>query len=70
MLEDANLLVFIEAIRCVELLALLLNSSMKQVKAKTFLTLLADKYKEVKTAVLTNLEKTFDALFDNRCLSH
>lgn len=69
MLEDANLLVFIEAIRGVEFLAHLLGTSMKQVKAKTFLTLLADKYKEVKTAVLTQLEKTFDALFENRCLS-
>lgn len=69
MLEDANLLVFIEAIRSIEFLAHLLGSSMKQVKAKAFLTLLADKYKEVKTAVLTQLEKTFDALFENRCLS-
>lgn len=69
MLEDANLLVFIEAIRSIEFLAHLLSSSMKQVKAKNFLALLADKYKEVKTAVLTQLEKTFDALFANRCLS-
>lgn len=53
MLEDPNLLVFNEAIRTVEYLALLLGASMKQSKAKSFLTLLADKYKEVKTAVLT-----------------
>ena len=28
----------------------------------------ADKYKETKTAVLTALEKTFDAIFENRCV--
>lgn len=69
MLEDANMLVFIEAIKTVDYLANLLRSSMKQAKAKSFLTLLADKYKETKTAVLAALEKTFDALFVHRCLS-
>lgn len=35
---------------------------------KQFLKLLADKYKETKTAVLTSLETCFDAIFENRCL--
>jgi len=29
---------------------------------------LADKYKETKTAVLTALEKTFAAVFENKCI--
>ena len=35
---------------------------------KQFLSLLADKYKETKTAVLTALERAFDAVYANRCL--
>jgi hypothetical protein len=51
MLEDPNMLVFIEAIKMIEHLCHLLGSSIKQVKMKLFIKLLAEKYKEVKTAV-------------------
>jgi hypothetical protein len=68
MLEDPNMLVFIEAIRMVEHLAVLLGPSIKVAKIKVFIKLLAEKYKEVKTAVLTSLERTFDSILDNRCI--
>jgi hypothetical protein len=35
---------------------------------KQFIQLLADKYKETKTAVLSALEKAFFAVFENKCL--
>lgn len=68
MLEDPNMLVFIEAIKMIEYLALLLKQTIKASKMKQFVQLLADKYKETKTAVLTALEKTFAAIYENRCM--
>ena len=68
MLEDPNMLVFIEAIKMIDHLAVLLGSSIKQAKMKVFIKLLAEKYKEVKTAVLSSLEKTFDSVLDNRTI--
>ena len=68
-LEDPNMLVFIEGIKTVEYLSILISSQLKGPKIKTFIQLLADKYKETKTAVLTALEKTFEALFKNKVLS-
>lgn len=67
MLEDPNTLVFIEAIKMVEHLCYLLKGSIKQ-KMKQFISLLADKYKETKTAVLNELEKTFDTIIENKCI--
>jgi len=52
MLEDPNMLVFIEAIKTIDHLCNLLKSSIKSTKMKQFVQLLADKYKETKTAVL------------------
>ena len=68
MLEDPNMLVFIEAIKMIEYLAVLLKSTIKVSKMKQFVQLLADKYKETKTAVLAALEKTFAAIYENRCM--
>ena len=68
MLEDPNMLVFIEAIKMIDHLAILLGPSIKVAKMKVFVKLLAEKYKEVKTAVLSSLEKTFDSILDNRCI--
>lgn len=62
------MLVFIEGIKMIEHLAMLLKQAIKVSKMKQFVSLLADKYKETKTAVLTALEKTFDAIYTNRCL--
>jgi hypothetical protein len=59
MLEDPNMLVFIEAIKTVEFLSILLKNGIKTGKMKQFVQLLADKYKETKTAVLTALESAF-----------
>ena len=69
MLEDPNMLVFIEAVKTVEYLALLLKQTIKTAKMKQFVQLLADKYKETKTAVLAALEKCFAAIFENRCMT-
>jgi len=68
MLEDPNMLVFIEAVKMVEHLAMLLKQTIKGAKMKQFVQILADKYKETKTAVLTALEKTFAAIYENRCM--
>jgi hypothetical protein len=68
MLEDPNMLVFIEGIKTVEYLAVLLRSAIKSAKMKQFIQLLANKYKETKTAVLVALEKTFFAIYENKCI--
>jgi len=52
MLEDPNALVFIEAIKIIGSLSILCKQTIKQSKMKQFVNLLADKYKETKTAVL------------------
>lgn len=62
------MLVFIEAIKTVEHLAVLLKTNFKREKAKQFIQLLADKYKETKTAVLASLDKAFDVIFENKCM--
>ena len=69
MLEDPNMLVFIEGIKSVEHLCFLLKGNMKN-KMKQFISLLADKYKETKTAVLNELENIFDSILENKCLAH
>ena len=68
MLEDPNMLVFIEAIKTIEYFSILCGKSVKQAKMKQFVQLLADKYKETKTAVLTQLEKTFDVIFEYKSM--
>ena len=68
MLEDPNMLVFNEALKTLEYLAIILRQSIKSSKMKQFVQLLADKYKETKTAVLVQSEKTFNAIYENRCL--
>jgi hypothetical protein len=68
MLEDPNMLVFNEALKTLEYLAILLKSSIKSSKMKQFLNLLADKLKETKTAVLMQAEKSFNAIYENKCL--
>lgn len=63
------MLVFIEAIKMVEHLAILMKNNLKKEKAKQFLNLLADKFKESKTAVMTALQSVFDTFFANKCLT-
>lgn len=50
MLEDSNALVYMESIKTLEYLCILMGKSIKQQKMRQFVTLLADKYKETKTA--------------------
>ena len=52
MLEDSNALVFMEAIKTVEYLSMLLGKNIKHQKLRQFISLLAEKYKETKTAVI------------------
>lgn len=44
MLEDKNMLVYLEAIRSIELLSQLLGQQIKQIKVKQFVNLIANKY--------------------------
>lgn len=57
MLEDKNMLVYLEAIRNIELLSQLLGQQIKQVKVKQFISLIANKYGEPKTAVVAAVDK-------------
>jgi hypothetical protein len=50
MLEDSNALVFMESIKTVKYLAILMGKAIKAQKMKQFISLLADKFKETKTA--------------------
>lgn len=60
MLEDKNMLVFMEAIKSVELLTIL--QQLKKEKVKPFLTVLAGKYGETKTAVIGATDKAMAAI--------
>ena len=64
MLEDKNVLVFVEAIKTVELLANLIGplNYLKQVKTKSWINLLAGKYTETKTAVIAAVDKAMLAI--------
>ena len=67
MLEDKNMLVFLEAIKTVELLANLIGKEnmLKPVKVKTFLNLMAGKYTETKPAVIIAVDKAMAAIVKN-----
>lgn len=60
MLEDSNALVFMEAIKTVEFLCILMGRNMK--KLKNFVALLADKYKETKTAPVQAVNKALQTI--------
>ena len=64
MLEDKNMLVFVEAIKTVELLAKILgpHNLIKTAKIKLIIGLLAGKFGETKTAVISAVDKSMDAL--------
>ena len=64
MLEDKNMLVFVEAIKTVELLSKILgpHGIMKPSKIKMFINLLAGKYGETKTAVIAAVDKGMEAI--------
>lgn len=57
MLEDKNMLVFLEAIKTVELLSILMGTKI-QGKLKAFIVLILGKYGESKTAVIAAVDKT------------
>lgn len=63
LLEDKNMLVFIEAMKSVELLSIL--QQLKAAKVKQFIPILASKYGETKTAVIAATDKVFQAIFKN-----
>ena len=64
MLEDKNMLVYLEGIKTVDLLAHLIGplSYLKQAKVKLWIGLLAGKYSETKTAVIAAVDKTMLAI--------
>jgi hypothetical protein len=61
MLEDKNMLVFLEAIKTVELLAVLIGSKLQK-QLKAFINVIAGKYGETKTAVIAAVDKTLGAI--------
>jgi hypothetical protein len=61
MLEDKNMLVFLEAIKTVELLAILIGNKMST-KIKAYVNLITGKYGETKTAVIAAVDKTLSAV--------
>lgn len=67
MLEDKNMLVFLEGIKTVELLANFLGplNYMKQAKVKLWIGLLASKYGETKTAVIAAVDKAMLAIVNH-----
>ena len=67
MLEDKNMLVFVEAIKTVELLSCLMGplNFIKQVKVKMWIGLLASKYGETKTAVIAAVDKAMLAIVNH-----
>ena len=67
MLEDKNMLVFLEAIKSVELLANLIGplNYLKQPKVKIWIGLLAGKYGETKTAVIAAVDRALLAIVNN-----
>ena len=70
MLEDSNVLVYMEAIKSVEYLATIMNKQIKAKKVKHFVQLLVDKYKETKTAVISSINKALVHLADKGCISY
>lgn len=62
MLEDSNALVYMEGIKTVEYLSILMGKTIKQQKMKQFLSLLADKYKETKTASVIAVNKAVSTI--------
>ncbi len=62
MLEDSNALVYMEAIKTVEYLPILMGKAIKQQKMRQFVTLLAEKYKETKTASVQAVNKALQTL--------
>ena len=67
MLEDKNMLVFVEAIKTVELLSKLIGplNYLKQIKTKSWINLLAGKYTETKTAVITAVDRAMLAIVNH-----
>ena len=65
MLEDTNTLVFVEAIRIVELLAKMRDKGIIGKYAKKYTQVLFDKFKETKTAVLVSIKNWIDAFIEN-----
>ena len=62
MLEDSNALVFMEAIKTVEYLSILLGKNIKPLKLRSFIALLAEKYKETKNATVQAVNKALSTI--------
>jgi Required for nuclear transport of RNA pol II C-terminus 1 len=70
MLEDSNALVYMEAIKTVEYLSILMGKAIKQQKMRQFVSLLADKYKETKTASVQAVNKALQTLIMRQCIPY
>lgn len=70
MLEDSNALVYMEAIKTVEYISILMGKAIKQQKMRQFVSLLADKYKETKTASVQAVNKALQTLIMRQCIPY
>lgn len=70
MLEDSNALVYMEGIKTVEYLSLLMGKAIKQQKMRQFISLLADKYKETKTASVQAVNKALSTVITRQCIPY
>lgn len=68
MLEDSNALVFMEAIKTLEYLSILMGKGIKQQKMRQFLALLTEKYKETKTASVQAVNKAMTTIIKKQCI--
>ncbi len=69
MLEDMNQLVYMEAIKSLEYLAILLNKQLKPKRMKQLITLLVDKFKDPKSQVIVAVHKALGTIQSSYCLS-
>ncbi len=69
MMEDSNALVFMEGIKAVECLSILLGKSINKTKLKNFISLLVEKFKETKTAAIQAVNKCLSTIARIQALS-
>lgn len=69
MLEDSNVLVYLEAIKIIELLSKLQDKNIIGKYSKKFVNVLFDKFKEPKTAVISSIRSSLNALLNNQIIT-
>lgn len=68
LLEDTNALILLESLKIIELLAKMKDEGLKGKYATNYTKILFDRFKESKTAVLTTIKNSLDALIQNEII--